>query len=137
MPREVASALCGLVQTYFPLGLSSKEEKEGVSEISKLAVGASVMMFYDAVIHMSSFDIALWALTLLKFVNRASRLNRDQATQTEVVNSLKSFEGMVNRSPEKHKTAFQEMFRVFRQGFEDGDLTWPVFPPNVMVQLQK
>lgn len=135
MPYDSAGSIHWAVLQFFP-GLHREENKKENIEVAELCIHLGQNIAYDAFIHLRNLAIAMWGLTIIKFIYRSAK----QSNATEIIDKVKKEYAELEetlRRPERNDLGeAQELLKVFKDDLEVWDLAFPPLPAHLEKRIR-
>jgi hypothetical protein len=135
MPYDSAGSIHWAVLQFFP-GLHREENKKENIEIAELCIHLGQNIAYDAFIHLRNLAIAMWGLTIIKFIYRSAK----QSNTTEIMDKVKKeyfeLEATLKRPERNDLGEAQELLKVFKDDLEEWDLAFPPLPGHLEKRIR-
>jgi hypothetical protein len=134
MTYRLASSVFETVLDFFP---SFKDEEERVQtiELAKICIHLGNNMAYDSFIHLRNVSVAMWGLTIIKFIYRFAKKSGFSDLNDEINQVYDELESTLRRSERTDLGDAQEIVKIFRKDLEEWDLSFPSLPPYLMKRL--
>ncbi|MFT3885718.1 MAG: hypothetical protein QM724_09890 [Flavobacteriales bacterium] len=129
--EEHTGVISSLVYNFFPSAHGGAHEEQ-IRALAKLCIDAGNSIVYDAVIHLRDLRVALPGLTVLKFIHRQGVHRKMQALVEDVSEAFDWLEASMSRPDRDDLGVAMDMIKFYRTDLEDDDLSYPMFPLNVM-----
>lgn len=125
------SSLISIAMEFFPHGMKGRTTSR-FNDIAKLYFITGTHMAYDGAIHRKSLRIVLHGLTLLKYMHGIGVRYGSKAIIKEVQENFDWLEDSMRRPERNDLGLFLDLFQFYRTQLDDGDLSYPIFPPAIM-----
>ncbi len=134
MPNRLALTVYSLVMEFCP-SLPDENNKEEYINLSKTCIHIGENIAYDSFIHLRNLSIAMWGLTIIKYVYRLAK-EKDISELKEEINRVYDGLKYTLLRPERNDLSkAQELLKVFRDDLDEWDLAFPVLPDTIMDQV--
>lgn len=135
MTYDLATSVFGTVLDFFP-SFYDEEKRPQAVELAKMCIHLGDNIAYDSFIHLQNRAIAMWGLTIIKFIYRsATEYNLTELVE-EVTRSYNELESTLQRPERKDLNDAQEMVKIFRADLDNSDLAFPMLTPSLMERLE-
>jgi len=136
MTTNVAISIFGSILDFFPFS-DEESDKEKIIELSTQCANIAFSLIYDATIYLKNYDIAMYGLTILKFIHQKGKRQSIKQLNKKVSEIYQEIEQTLQR-PERNdlKEALQ-LVREFKDDIEDGTLSFPPLSNNLMTMINK
>lgn len=131
MPSEVASEILALVITFFPRAEKPAEKKK-VIELNSQCVEIGYSLIYDALIYLGDYKIAMYGLTILKFINKEGKRTKSKELIQKVAQTYEMLEHTLHRPERTDLGLALELLQTFKVDKEEGSLAFPPLSKNLM-----
>lgn len=133
LTESVAIAIDSLVLTYcHPFDNSKPKQKKQSIELGKLGIRIGENIAYDSFIHLRDLNLAMWGLTIIKYVYREAKREGIKELVEEVKNVYKGLGNTLKRPERDDLGNAQQMLKEFYADLDVWDLAFPVLSPPLM-----
>lgn len=126
---DIAGSIHSLVLTFFPSSYDT-EEKERI-ENGKQCIYIGFGLVYDAFIYLNNFRIAMYGLSIWKFIYREGKRNGMPELAEAVLEQYRELEQTLDRPERNDLGSAKEFVKVFKDDLETWDLSFPVLPDHL------
>lgn len=134
MPYNSACSIYLNVLTFFP-GLHNDENNKENIQIAKKCIQIGHDIVYDSLIHLRNLSIAMWGLTIIKFIYRLAKGNNITELTEIVYQTYNDLESTIRRPERDDLGDAQEMMKIFREDLDEWDLAFPILTPHLMKRI--
>ncbi|WP_416865441.1 MAG: HNH endonuclease [Imperialibacter sp.] len=135
MTYSLATSVFGIVLNFFPPFYDEEKRPQAV-ELAKMCIHLGYNIAYDSFIHLRNIAIAMWGLTIIKYIYRSAKEYTLTELVEEVNRSYNELESILKRSEEKGLEDAQEMMKIFRADLNNAHLAFPMLTPHLMKRLE-
>lgn len=130
MLYDSAGSIHWAVLQFFP-GLHLEENKKENMEVAEMCVHIGHNIAYDAFIHLRNLAVAMWGLTIIKFVYRSAKESDVPEIKEKVKKAYFELEETLRRPERNDLGEAQELLKVFKDDLEEWDLGFPPLPAHL------
>jgi hypothetical protein len=134
MTEKVASNVLTIVLNFFP-SFNKKRDQKGIIELGEICIEIGENMAYDSFIHLRKINIAMYGLTIIKFIYRQAKKNKISVLQKEIERVYDKLESQLNRPNRTDLEDAQEVLQTFRDDLDVWDLAFPLMRDRLMKRL--
>ncbi|MBW8050074.1 MAG: HNH endonuclease [Cytophagales bacterium] len=131
MTYNMATSIFGTALDFSP-SLHDEEKREQAIQIAKQCIHIGDNIAYDAFIHLRNLAVAMWGLTIIKFIYRKAKENNIQELKDEINRTYKELEATLRRPERTDLENAQEMLKVFKDDLDEWSLSFPPLPNRLM-----
>lgn len=135
MTYNLASSVFETTLEYFQ-SFNNEEMRPQAVELAKMCIHLGDNISYDSFIHLRNIAIAMWGLTIIKFIYRAAKEYNLTELLEEVIRSYDELESTLKRPERKDLGDAREMVRIFRADLDNRKLAFPILTPHLMKRLE-
>jgi len=136
MTENVALSIFGHILNFSP-SFYDKQERKQTIELAKQCIHIGDNIAYDSFIYLRKINIAMYGLTIMKFIYREAKRNKILELQNEVENSYEELKSTVQRHERNDLGDALETLQIFYADLEVWDLAFPILPEHLMKRLDK
>ena len=136
MTENIASSIFEHILSFSPSFYDKKERKQAI-ELAKQCIHIGDNIAYDSFIYLRKIDIAMYGLTIMKFIYREAKRNKITELQKEVENSYEELKSTLQRPERNDLEDAKELLKIFYDDLEVWDLAFPVLSNHLMKRLEK
>lgn len=131
MTYSLASSVFETVLDFFP-SFNEEGKRAQTIELAKICIHLGNNIAYDSFIHLRNISVAMWGLTIIKYIYRSAKKN-DFSDLIEEINQIYNELESTLRRPERTDLGdAQEMVKIFRKDLDEWDLSFPSLPHHLM-----
>ncbi|WP_258098909.1 HNH endonuclease [Marinoscillum pacificum] len=131
MTTDVAVSIFSLILDFFPY--SDKEgENEKIIELANECINIAFSLTYDSTIYLKNYDIAMYGLTILKFIYKKGKQQNLKQLVDRVNEAYNEFERTLKRPERDDLADALQLVREFKSDIEEGTLSFPPLSDNLM-----
>lgn len=134
MTNRVAVSVYMSVMDFFP-SLHSEENREQSISLAKTSIHIGDGIAYDAFIHLRNLSVAMWGLTIIKYIYRSAKENNVTEIKDEVNRAYDQLELTLIRPERNDLDNARELVKIFRADLEEWDLSFPILPNHLQDQV--
>lgn len=134
MTEKVALSVYGQIRNFSPPLHEKRDRKEAI-ELAKQCIHIGFSMAYDSFIHLRKINIAMYGLTILKFIYMGAKNNKITGLKKEVEKSFRDLESTLKRPERNDLIDAVETLQLFRDDLNVGDLAFPVLTDRLKSRL--
>jgi len=134
MTYDMGSSVFGTVLD-FSQSLHDEENRTQSIQLAKTCIHLGDNIAYDSFIHLRNIAVAMWGLTIMKFIYRSAKENKITELMDEVNRAYDGLESTLRRPERKDLGDAQEMVKIFRADLNEWDLAFPILTPHLMKRL--
>lgn len=131
MTTDVAISIFSLLLDYFPYS-DEKVDKEKIIELSNQCANIAFSLVYDTTIYLKNYDIAMYGLTILKYIYKKGKQNQLKQLIDKVNETYSEIERNLQRPERKDLGEALQLVREFKTDIEEGSLAFPMLSDNLM-----
>lgn len=135
MTYNLGASVFGTVLEFFP-SFHNEEKRQQAIELAKKCIHIGDNITYDSFIHLRNIAIAMWGLTIIKFIYRSAKEYQITELMDEVNRTYDELESTLNRPERNDLGDAQEMVKIFREDLEKWDLAFPVLTSHLMERIE-
>lgn len=136
MTYDMGGSLYDTVLNFYQ-SLHDEENRIQSIQLAKTCIHIGENIAYDSFIHLRNIAIAMWGLTIIKFIYRSAKENAIPELIDEVRQAYDELESTLNRPERRDLHDALEMVKIFRKDLDQWDLAFPVLTPHLMKRLKK
>lgn len=136
MPSNVASEIFSLTLDFFP-GSDNDNDNPQIIELAKECVNIAFSIIYDSTIYLKNYYIAMYGLTILKYIYKKGKQRELVKLMEMVKDSYNEIEQTLKRPERDDLGEALELVLIFKSDIEFGTLAFPPLPENLMKQVYK
>lgn len=136
MTEDVASNILAKILSFCP-SLHIKEDRKQAIELAKQCIYIGDSIAYDSFIHLRKINIAMYGLTIMKFIYRQANENNITELKKEVLSAYKRLQTNLERPDRTDLIDAQEILKTFKEDLQEWDLAFPVLSEHLMERLAK
>lgn len=130
MTSDIAISVFSLSLDFFPYFEDNKDE-EKVIEIGNQCANIAFNMIHDTMIYMKDYSIAMYGLTILKYIYKRGKHEKLKVLVDKVNQTYEEIELALQQSERKDLENALELVQIFKSDIEKGNLTFPYLPENL------
>lgn len=134
MTESVASNILGQILNFCP-SFHSKENRKQAIELAKQCINIGDNIAYDSFIHLRKITIAMYGLTIIKFIYRQAKENNIPELKKEVERAYNELKSTLQRPERKDLGDAQKMLKIFHDDLEVWNLAFPMLSKHLMTRL--
>lgn len=131
MTTDVAISVFSILLDYFPYS-DEKVGKEKIVELSNQCTNIAFSLVYDSFIYLKNFDIAMYGLTILKYIYKKGKQNKLRQLIDKVNETYVEIERNLQRPARKDLGEALQLVQEFKADIEEGSLAFPELSGNLM-----
>lgn len=131
MTNDIAISIHSLVLDFFPYS-DNEEENQKVIELANVCVNIAFSMVYDAIIYLKNYDIAMYGLTILKYIYKKGKQQKLQQLIDKVSETYNEIEQTLKRPERTDLSDALQLVKEFKADIEEGSLSFPPLSDNLM-----
>jgi hypothetical protein len=131
MTSEVALAVFSLTLDFFP-SFESPNNKKKIIELGNQCVNIAFSMVYDTTIHRQDYNVAMYGLTILKYIYRKGKQLKFKELNDKVNDKYDEIEKTLKRPDRTDLENAKGLVTAFRNDIEIGTLSFPYLPDHLM-----
>lgn len=136
MPENVASNILGCILSFCP-SFYVKQERKQVIELAKQCIHIGENIAYDSFVHLKKIDVAMYGLTIIKFIYREAKRNEIIELKNEVEKSYEELKSTLKRPERNDLEEAQETLKIFYDDLKNWDLALPILSTHLIKRLDK
>ncbi|MBY0435675.1 MAG: HNH endonuclease [Cyclobacteriaceae bacterium] len=131
MTTDVAVSIFTLTINFFPY--SNKKEDDGkIFELGNECVNIAFSLIYDSIIHLKNYNIAMYGLTMLKYVHKKGKQHKIKQLGDRVLETYKEIERMLQRVGRNDLEIALRLVREFKSDLNGKNLSFPLLSDDLM-----
>lgn len=131
MTTDVAVSIFSSILDFFPY--SDNESDNGKTiELANECVNIAFSLIYDTTIYLKNYDIAMYGLTILKYIYKKGKQQKLQPLIDKVNKAYREIEQTLQRPERNDLGEALQLVREFRADIEEGSLAFPQISDNLM-----
>jgi hypothetical protein len=131
MTNNVAISIFSLLLDFFPYSDNEAENQKTV-ELANECVNIAFSMVYDTTIYLKNYDIAMYGLTILKYIYKKGKQQKLQQLIDKVNETYNEIEQTLQRPERNDLDDALQLVREFRADIEESSLSFPSLSDNLM-----
>ncbi len=131
MTSEVALSVFSLALDFFPYSESPKDKKK-IIELGNQCANIAFSMVYDTTIHRQDYNVAMYGLTILKYIYKKGKELKLKALIDKVNETYHEIEETLKRPERNDLGNAKDLVKAFRDDIEKGTLSFPYLPDHLM-----
>jgi len=131
MTTDVASSIFSLILSFFPYS-GNEADNEKTIELSNECANIAFSLLYDTTIYLKNYDIAMYGLTILKYIYKKGKQQKLQPLIEKVNETYKEIEQTLQRPGRNDLGEALQLVKEFRTDIEEGTLSFPPLSDNLM-----
>lgn len=131
MTTDVAISIYSLLLDFFPYS-DSEEESQKTIELANECANIAFSLVYDTTIYLKNYDIAMYGLTILKYIYKKGKQQKLQPLMVKVNETYNEIEQTLQRPERNDLGDALQLVREFRADIEEGTLSFPLLSANLM-----
>ena len=131
MKTDVAFSIYSLILDYFPYS-DKEDENEKTIELANECVNIAFSLVYDTTIYLKNYDIAMYGLTILKYIYKKGKQQKLKQLVDKVIETYKEIEQTLQRPERNDLVDALQLVREFKADIEEGTLSFPPLSDNLM-----
>lgn len=135
MTYSLASSVFETVLDFFP-SFNDDEKRAQTIELAKICLHIGNNIAYDSFIHLRNITLAMWGLTIIKYIYRSAKKYNLSSLIEEINQIYNELESTLRRPERTDLGDAQEMVKIFRKDLEEWDLSFPILTPHLMTRLE-
>jgi hypothetical protein len=128
---EVALSVFSLILDFFPYSENPKDKKK-IIELGKQCANIAFSMIYDTTIHRQDYNVAMYGLTILKFIYKKGKQQKIKELIDKVDEIYIKIEETLRRPERNDLQNAKDMVKTFKEDIEEGSLSFPYLPDHLM-----
>lgn len=134
MTEGLASCVLGHILSFCP-SLHDKKDRKQAIELAKQCIHIGDNIAYDSFIHLRKITIAMYGLTIMKFIYRKAKENNIPELKKEVERAYDGLKSTLQRPERNDLSDSQEMVKIFHDNLEEWDIAFPRLSEHLMKRL--
>ena len=131
MKTDVALSIYSLILDYFPYS-DKEDENEKTIELANECVDIAFSLVYDTTIYLKNYDIAMYGLTILKYIYKKGKQQKLKQLVDKVIETYKEIEQTLQRPERNDLVDALQLVREFKADIEERTLSFPPLSDNLM-----
>jgi len=131
MTSEVALSVFSLTLDFFPYS-ENPEDKKKIIELGNQCANIAFSMIYDTTIHRQDYNVAMYGLTILKYIYKKGKQQQLKELIDKVNETYREIEETLNRPERTDLGNAKDLVKTFRDDIEEGTLSFPYLPDHLM-----
>jgi hypothetical protein len=131
MPRNIASTIFSLLLDFFPYANDERQQQQ-IIELGNDCVVIAFNMIYDAFIYLNNFYIAMYGLTILKYIYKKGKQGDLPFLVNKVNATYQDIETHLQRPERNDLGSALELVAVFKADRDVVNLAFPYLPDNIL-----
>lgn len=136
MPTDVAISIFYSLLDFFPFS-NEREENKKTIELANQCVDIAFSMVYDAIIYLKNYDIAMYGLSLFKFIYNKGKHRKINILMEKVNERYKELEQTLQRPERNDMSIALQLIKEFKEDIEKGTLAFPTLSANLPTIIYK
>lgn len=132
---SLCTSVFGKVLEFFP-SFYEEEKRPQAIELAKNCIRMGDNIAYDSFIHLRNISIAMWGLTIIKFIYRSAKEYNLTELMENVNQTYEELESTLKRPEREDLGDAQEIVKLFKADLEEWDLAFPILTPHLMKRLE-
>jgi hypothetical protein len=134
MTYNMACSIFGTILDFFQ-SLHDEENRIQSIQLAKTCIHIGDNIAYDSFIHLRNIAVAMWGLTIMKFIYRSAKENEINELMNEVNQAYDRLESTLHRPERNDLGDAKEMVKIFREDLNEWDLAFPLLTEHLMKRL--
>ena len=135
MTSDIASSILFNLEEFFPYYEEDDPENKLTAELGYEGIDIAFSICYDTAIYLKNFDVAMWGLTIFKFIYQIAQKKKLPQLIEKINSKYDELESTLQR-PERNDLADMiELVKIFRGDIKEGSLTFPSLPDHLMKKV--
>ena len=130
--KNIASSIFSAILEFFPIN----EINNNIELIEKtIKIGFNIT--YDALIHLKNLEIAMYGLTIIKFIYRNANRLKNEAIKNKVFVIYDDLNNTLKRPERNDLEDAKELVQIFKNDLERWSLSFPMLSKNLTSKIYK
>ncbi len=134
MTTEVASTIFSSILNFFP-NSESESDNEKIIELANECINIAFSLVYDSFIYLKNYEIAMYGLTILKYIYKKGKLKKLKPLIDKVNETYFEIKQTLQRPDRNDLVIALKLVEEFRNDIEDGTLIFPALSNNLLKQI--
>lgn len=131
MTTDVAGALLSSIINFFPHS-DNESDNEKTVELANECANISFSLVYDTTIYLKNYAVAMYGLTILKYIHKKGKQQRLQKLIDRVNETYIEIEQTLKRPERNDLGEALQLVKEFRADIDQGNLVFPQLSDNLM-----
>jgi len=131
MTTDVAISIFSLLLDFFPYSENGEESQKTI-ELANACANIAFSLVYDTTIYLKNYDIAMYGLTILKYIYKKGKQQKLQQLIDKVNETYNEIVQTLQRPERNDLGNALQLVREFRADIEEGSLSFPPLSDNLM-----
>jgi hypothetical protein len=131
MTADISASILSSIIDFFPYS-DYETDNEKIIELSNECVNIAFSLVYDTTIYLKNYDIAMYGLTILKFIYKKGKKQKLQQLIDKVNETYIEIEQTLQRPERNDLGDALQLVREFKKDIEEGTLSFPQLSDNLM-----
>lgn len=130
--KNMVSSLFSAILEFFP----TNQINDNI-ELAKKTVNIGFNIVYDALIHLRNLEIAMYGLTIIKYMYQNAKRIDNETIKHKIVNIYFEIESMLNRPERNDLEDGKKLVQIFKEDLDIHGLSFPILPEYIMNKIYK
>jgi Restriction endonuclease len=135
MTYNLGASVFGTVLVFFP-SFYDEEKRPQAVELAKKCIHLGDNIAYDSFIYLDNIAVAMWGLTIIKFIYRSAKEYDLTELIDEVKRTYNELDSTLKRTERKDLGDALEMVKIFRADLDEWSLAFPMLTQQLMTRLE-
>jgi hypothetical protein len=131
MTTDVASSIFSSILDFFPYS-DSEDDNDKTIELANECSNIAFSLLYDTTIYLKNYDIAMYGLTILKYIYKKGKHQKLQPLIDKVNETYAEIEQTLQRPERNDLGEALQLVKEFRNDIEEGTLSFSPLSENLM-----
>lgn len=131
MTTDVASTILSSILNFFPYS-DNAADKDKTIELANECANIAFSLLYDTTIYLKNYEIAMYGLTILKYIYKKGKYQKLQSLIDKVNETYLEIEQTLQRPERNDLGEALQLVNEFRTDIEGGTLSFPPLSDNLM-----
>lgn len=132
MTTSVAITIFTTILEFFPSS-DKEDDNEKTIELANECADIAFSLLYDTTIYLKNYDIAMYGLTILKYIYKKGKQQKLQPLIDKVNETYEEIEQTLQRPKRNDLGEALQLIKEFKTDIEEGTLTFPTLSENLMI----
>lgn len=134
MTTDVAFSVFSQLLDFFP-NSTEEADKNKIIELSNQCAEIAFSLIYDSTIYLNNFQIAMYGLTILKYIYKRGKQQKLKLLIEKVNAIYKEIEQMLKRPERNDLAEALQLVKEFKADLKKGTLSFPRLSNNLMKKV--
>jgi hypothetical protein len=131
MTINVASTILSSILKFFPYS-DNEADNDKTIELANECANIAFSLLYDTTIYIKNYEIAMYGLTILKYIYKKGKQQKLQPLIDRVNETYLEIERKLLRPERNDLGEALQLVKEFRTDIEEGTLSFPILSDNLM-----